>query len=232
MYFHERRSKTLLCGLLFYFSLTRAQDTPLQSIFSLSIFSSQKPCAQACFINGPIDGCFADAVGDALMCVNDDECGLGTRGLAPNSCYCRTDLQSVAESFLTSCVGSACTVGDSSVDISSAGSIYGYYCSSLGFLVSAASTTTRETSQATTTTRETSQATITAYVTVYRSSATSSVGLAPSTAVKLWGLLSFVLVHISDVPCAGPCPCLYSFNIRLFIRAVSANTFLLQSLIL
>jgi hypothetical protein len=187
MYFHDRRLKSLLYGLLFYFSLTRAQDTLVQTIFSLDIFSSQKPCAQNCFTTGPgfVGGCFADIVGDALGCVNDDACGLGSSGLAPNDCYCRTDLQSVAESFLTACVKSACTVGDSSIDISSAGSIYDYYCSSLGFPVSVSASTTQESSQATTT----------VYVTVYRSSATSD-GMSPSTAIKLWGLLFFVLVYI------------------------------------
>jgi len=151
MYFHDRRLKTLLYGLLFYLTLIRAQETLPQTIFSLDIFSSQKPCAQACFTTGPIGGCFADVVGDALGCVNDDSCGLGSRGLAPNDCYCRTDLQSVAESFITSCVKNACTVGDSLIDISSAGSIYDYYCSSQGFPVNGAATTTEESSQATTT---------------------------------------------------------------------------------
>jgi hypothetical protein len=216
MHFHDRRPKTLLYGLLFYLSLTRAQETLPQTIFSLDIFSSQKPCAQACFTTGPIGGCFADVVGDALGCVNDDSCGLGSRGLAPNDCYCRTDLQSVAESFLTSCVKSACTVGDSFIDISSAGSIYDYYCSSQGFPINGAATTTEESSQATTT----------VYVTVYRSSATSSDGIAHSIAAKFWGLLSFILVYISDVSY------LYSLKIRLFIRVVRANTFPPQSLIL
>jgi hypothetical protein len=204
MYFHDRRLKTLLYGLLFYLTLIRAQETLPQTIFSLDIFSSQKPCAQACFTTGIIGGCFGDIVGDALGCVNDNSCGQGSRGLAPNDCYCRTDLQSVAESFLTSCVKNACTVGDSSIDISSAGSIYDLYCSSQGFPTNGAATTTEESSQATTT----------VYVTVYRSSATSSDGIAPSTAAKFWGLLSFILVHISDVSC------LYSLKIRLFIRVV------------
>ena len=187
MYFHDRRPKTLLCGLLFHLSIARAQENLPQSIFSLDVFSSQKPCAQACFTTGVLAGCFGDIVGDAIGCVNDNACGLGTRGLAPNNCYCRTDLQPVAESFLTSCVKSACTVGDASIDISNAGSIYDYYCSSQGFPVSVAATTTQESSQATTT----------VYVTVYRSSGVRSGGLAYSTAAKICGLFSF-LVYILD----------------------------------
>ncbi|PMD49106.1 uncharacterized protein K444DRAFT_671109 [Hyaloscypha bicolor E] len=150
MYFHRQRLITGLYGLLFCLSLTRAQDTLPQTIFSLPNFSSQKPCAQACFTTGPIGGCFQDMVGDALGCVNDNECGLGSRGLAPNNCYCRTDFQSIAESFLTSCVKSGCTVGDSSIDISSAGSIYIDYCSSQGFPVNVPASTTHN-PQATTT---------------------------------------------------------------------------------
>jgi len=151
MYFHYRCPKTRFSVLLSYFSITLAQVTELQTIFSLDAFSSQKPCAQDCFTSGPIGGCFVDVVGDALGCVNDNVCGLGSSGLASNNCYCRTDLQSVAESFLTSCVRSACTAGDSSIDISSAGSIYGYYCSSQGYPAKVTATTTQESSQAKTT---------------------------------------------------------------------------------
>jgi hypothetical protein len=150
MYFHDRRLTYRLYGLLFYLSLTRAQDTLPQTIFSLDIFSSQKPCAQACFTTGQLGYCFEDMVGDALGCVTDNACGLGSRGLAPNNCYCRTDLQPMAESFLTSCVKSGCTVGDSSIDISSAGSIYIDYCSSQGYPVSFSASTTQN-PQATTT---------------------------------------------------------------------------------
>ncbi|KAI9856364.1 MAG: hypothetical protein M1813_009115 [Trichoglossum hirsutum] len=63
---------------------------------------------------------------------------------SPNNCYCRNDLQSAAKSYLTACVKSGCTVGYSSIDISSAGSIYDYYCSSLGFPVNIPATTTQK----------------------------------------------------------------------------------------
>jgi hypothetical protein len=192
MYLQDRRPIALLYGLLSYLSLIRAQPTDVQTIFSLDIFSSQKPCAQDCFTEGPgfVGGCFEDLVGNAIGCVPPGgECGLGSSALAPNSCYCRTDLQRAAESFLTACVKSACTVGDSSIDISSAGSIYEYYCTSLGYPLNVPATTTQENQQATTT----------VYVTVSCFSANSN-GIGPSTAVLLCGLLSFVLVYISGVP--------------------------------
>jgi hypothetical protein len=140
MYFYNRRLTTLLYGL-FCLAFTRAQNTQLQTIFSLAIYSSQKPCAQGCFIRG--DDCFQDIVGDAIGCVNDNVCGLGSSALAPIECYCRTDLQAVAESFLASCVKNACTVGDSSIDISSAGSIYSSYCSA-ALAASVPATTTQD----------------------------------------------------------------------------------------
>jgi hypothetical protein len=149
-----------------FLSLTLAQNAAFQTIFSLSIYSSQKPCAQSCFTNGigngNVDGCFGDHVGNAIGCANDGLCGQGSSALAPNDCYCRTDLQSVAKSYLTSCVKAGCTVGDSSIDIASAGSIYDYYCSSLGFPVNLPASTTAQSG---------TQATKTAYVTLHRSSA-------------------------------------------------------------
>lgn len=139
MHLQDRRPIALLCGLLFYFSLILAQNTDLQTIFSLNIFSSQKPCAQNCFTGGPgyVGGCFEDLVGNAIRCVSDNHSGLGSSALAPNFCFCRSDLQKAADSSLTACVKSGCTIGHSSIDISSAGSIYDYYYKSLGTLSTA-----------------------------------------------------------------------------------------------
>lgn len=147
MYFCDRCPKILVSELLFYLSLTLAQNTAPQTLSSLSIFSSQKPCAQSCFIVNDF-GCLIDNIGIAVGCVPDGGC---QRAAASNNCYCRTDLQSVAESYLTSCVQNSCTVGDSSIDMSSAGSIYNYYCSSQGFPVNVLATTTQEGTQATAT---------------------------------------------------------------------------------
>lgn len=183
MYFLNRCRKILVSIPLFFLSLTLAQNTAFQTIYSLDFYSSQKPCAQQCFINTGL-GCHVDTVASAIGCeYNACSANYG----APNNCYCRIDLQSVAESFLTSCVKSACTVGDSSIDISSAGSIYNYYCSSLGF---------PSTVPATTTTPGGAQATTTVYVTVYHSSGVLIGGLAYSNIKKIWGLLLIIWVHI------------------------------------
>jgi len=189
MYFYNRRLSTFLYGLLFCLDLTRAQNTQLQTIFSLDIYSSQKPCAQGCFIRGGY--CFQDIVGDAIGCVDDNVCGLGSSGLAVNECYCRTDLQAVAESFLTACVKSACTVGDSSIDISSAGSIYNSYCSAALATSVPAATTQEGTSGQPVTTMY-----VTTTVYLYRSCGISAAGLGYSMAWKIWELF-FFLVYIS-----------------------------------
>jgi hypothetical protein len=141
---------SLVCVLLFFVSVIVGQDTSLQTIYSLDIFSSQKPCARSCFWQNYL-GCQIDGVASKIGC-GYNYCNQNTELVgAQNSCYCRTDLQPAAEAYITSCVKSACTVGDSSIDISSAGSIYNYYCSSKGFLVNVPATTTQGGSQATTT---------------------------------------------------------------------------------
>lgn len=139
MHFLNRYRMILVSIPLFLLSLTLAQNTAFQTIYSLDIYSSQKPCAQQCFIYTGL-GCHIDVVASAIGCeYNQCSANYG----APNNCYCRTDLQSGAESYITSCVKAGCTVGDSSIDISSAGSIYNYYCSSLGFPINVPTTTTQ-----------------------------------------------------------------------------------------
>jgi hypothetical protein len=96
-------------------------------------------------------------------------------------------LQSVAEAYIIDCVKSKCTIGDSSIDISSAGSIYNYYCSSKGFPANVPATTTQAGAQATTT----------VYVTVCSSSGVSTGGLAYSTVGKIWGLFFVFLVYLT-----------------------------------
>jgi hypothetical protein len=210
MYFHDRFLKTLVTVLLFCLAPAIAQSTALQTINSLEVFSSQKPCAQACFSANNGYNCQEDVLASVIGCQNS--CNTN----APNYCYCRTDLQSVAESYLTSCVRSACTVGDSSIDISSAGSIYSYYCSSIGFPAPVPATTTRDSAAATTTpdsaaatttqdgaaattTQDGAAATTTAYVTVYSSNGAPSAGLAYSTVANICVLFSLISVHIFDV---------------------------------
>ena len=181
MYFPDSCLRNHISVLLFFFLLTRAQDTAPQTIFNLDIFSSQKPCAQWC-LAGNFGGCHIDYVGNAIGCQSSNCVG------ALDNCYCRVDLQSAAESYITACVKTSCTVGDSSIDISSAGSIYNSYCSSKGFPVNAPAATTQAGAQATTT----------VYVTVYRSSGVAAGGLAYSRVGKSL-VLFFLLVYLSDL---------------------------------
>lgn len=183
MHFPDPPPAYQLSIILSFLTLTLAQDTTPQTIYSLSAFTMQKPCAQDCFTFSQL-GCISDVLAGAIGCQNN-YCSANFG--APDNCYCRTDLQSAAESFLTSCVSKSCTVGDSSIDVSSAGSIYENYCSSKGFPVAAAATTTPAASV---------QAATTVYVTVYRSSGLSTSQSAYSAMVwNIWRLY-FCLLYI------------------------------------
>jgi len=91
--------------------------------------TNHPPGAQSCFAYN-FAGCSTDALGGALGC-HAPLCS--PQWAATNNCYCRTDLQSVATSYLSSCVDKGCTVGDFSIDVSSAISIYDSYCQGNGF---------------------------------------------------------------------------------------------------
>lgn len=104
--------------------------TITQDIYTLSAFPLQKPCAQSCFV---VTGfCPNDVLGGEIGCNLHTNCD-GSNWQATNDCYCRTDLQQPAQSYLTSCVEEWCTVGDSKIDASSAGSIYAQYCAEKGY---------------------------------------------------------------------------------------------------
>jgi hypothetical protein len=111
--------------------LTNAQvGTITQDIYTLSAFSLQKPCAQSCFV---VTGfCPYDVLGSDIGCKSQTNCD-GNNWQATNDCYCRTDLQQPAQEYLTSCVEEGCTVGNSEIDASSAGSIYAQYCAEKGY---------------------------------------------------------------------------------------------------
>jgi hypothetical protein len=111
--------------------LTHTQvGTITQDIYILSAFPLQKPCAQSCFV---VTGfCPNDVLGSAIGCKSQTNCD-GNNWQATNDCYCRTDLQQPAQDYLTSCIEGLCTVGDSKIDASSAGSIYAQYCAEKGY---------------------------------------------------------------------------------------------------
>lgn len=86
-------------------------DQATISIYSVDGFVNQRACASNCF-----------------LAWNGDQIGLkfGCRGSPPqNYCYCREDLQSQAQTHLSTCVKSACS---NTVDMNSALSFYNSYC--------------------------------------------------------------------------------------------------------
>ncbi|KAK3324882.1 hypothetical protein B0H66DRAFT_106526 [Apodospora peruviana] len=81
--------------------------TDAVSIASVPAWRSLRSCAQGCiFCRGDSPELLAD--------------GLGCGGPWPNSCFCRTDLNSIATQFLSSCIHLRCTVGDARLDFTSA----------------------------------------------------------------------------------------------------------------
>ncbi|RLM00031.1 hypothetical protein CFD26_107873 [Aspergillus turcosus] len=104
-----------------------------QTLASLDAYSKQEPCATSCFYEYQ-GACSDDLVGSVLGCAQN------CISWASNDCYCRTDYQSIATSYLYTCVSKGCTRGDSSIDISSATSLYDSYCSNLGYVAAATTT--------------------------------------------------------------------------------------------
>ena len=134
--------------------ITQAQ-TAYQEIFTLDAFSLQQTCVQFCFTT-KLSGCTTDVLADAIGCAYS-ACGKPFQ--AVDDCYCRSDLQTAAESFLTSCIKTSCTVGDVSGNIASASSIYAGYCTSKGFTAALPAENTAETTSAGNTGGSTSPAT-------------------------------------------------------------------------
>ncbi|KFY96956.1 hypothetical protein V500_02249 [Pseudogymnoascus sp. VKM F-4518 (FW-2643)] len=64
-----------------------------------------------------------------------------------DDCYCRGDLQPVAHDLLSSCIDQLCSVGDNSVILATAASIYSGYCTARGLKASPAQNTADTTSQ-------------------------------------------------------------------------------------
>jgi hypothetical protein len=142
---------------------------PTQSLYSEDLFKQQRSCAQGCF------GCCSDNVAGDLSCPEP----------VLNSCYCRSDLQPVAVSYISSCVSSACS--SNTVDIQSATSLYQAYCVSNGYteITTSTSTYTPSTSQlqATTSTNDLAPTAGTSIVVVTQtlSSSPNPTSASPST---------------------------------------------------
>jgi len=127
-----------LLSFIYNFQLVLAQQTV--TITNEPAYSSLKICGQGCIFD--IYGCPKDVIGWDLGCI---ACTGNVNSVywAPESCYCRSDLQTVALSSLTSCIESACTEGDYTVDLSSASSLYAGYCTAAGYLQAASTASAR-----------------------------------------------------------------------------------------
>jgi hypothetical protein len=122
-------------------SFTRAQ-TAHQSIYTVDAFAAQPTCVQGCFTAGygPDIDCNTDVLGSLLGCPNTP---CVTAFAAVDSCYCRGDLQSAASKLLGACINEVCSVGDNSVNLATAVSIYSDYCHERGLTAAPASTTAK-----------------------------------------------------------------------------------------
>ena len=156
--------------LLLVPSLTNAQNTAHQTIFSPDSFRQMKPCAQSCIFYHNYDNCYKDIIASALQCPYWP-CTASDLVGANINCYCRPDNQVVARSHLTSCIKQGCTVGDVMVDVKIAVDMYNAYCTSNGEFATAPATTSATTTgvQTPTSNGEAAGRTSTVYVTVVSS---------------------------------------------------------------
>ncbi|KAH6714301.1 hypothetical protein BKA61DRAFT_735786 [Leptodontidium sp. MPI-SDFR-AT-0119] len=154
------RFHTSLVALL-YLPFVLSIDT-YETIASLDAYKSQRACGQACFWYVGAGAEAFDVLGITLGC---------TRPVR-DSCYCRTDVQAAAVTYLSTCISSQCSgPGVVANDISMATSIYDSYCQGKGY--------TADTSPASVTATTTSgSGSTTVTKTVYTSLPTS--GAAPS----------------------------------------------------
>ena len=115
--------------LLILLTPSASSDNP-ETIASLEAYKLQHDCAQGCFWYSIGNGENSDGIADAISCQHPVNVG------ALDSCFCRLDLQSVAETYLSTCISVACSYGGGAVtvDISSAVSIYDNYCSAKGYV--------------------------------------------------------------------------------------------------
>jgi hypothetical protein len=119
--------------------------TVTQEITKLPDFALQKQCAQECFVFAN-EYCPLDMLGMNVGCVEMQCDSTNKKWQARNDCYCRPDNQQPAQEYLDSCIQKSCSIGDASVDASSATSIYLHYCEEKGYAV-----TTPASNEATTT---------------------------------------------------------------------------------
>ena len=125
-----------------FLGFTRAQ-TAYESIYTLDAFDVQQTCVQSCFIQGYANiQCYTDVLGSMLGCPNSP---CSSTFAAMDGCYCRGDLQPAAHDLLSACIDELCSVGDKSVILATAASIYSGYCTSRGLKAAAPAQNTADT---------------------------------------------------------------------------------------
>ncbi|KAL6706651.1 hypothetical protein ACN47E_005193 [Coniothyrium glycines] len=132
-------TKLYLIHVILHISVVFAQNPSLgtitQDISTFAVYSQQKNCAISCFKTGGVL-CPFDALGHAIGCAQSGLCD--SKGWqARNDCYCSPGLIQTAQEYLEACVSASCSVGDVSVDVSSATSIYSRYCAEKGYVAAA-----------------------------------------------------------------------------------------------
>jgi hypothetical protein len=90
------------------------------TITAFSDYQSQRTCVQSCYFLAVYGG--GDLVANALKCPEPNVWAL-------NNCWCRSDLQSIAVSYLFSCANAGCS--SNSVDVNAATSLYTAYCAQM-----------------------------------------------------------------------------------------------------
>lgn len=118
------------------------------TITNAPVYSSQRPCAQDCFVYGYYTG--PDKLASAIGCEYHNP---------QNECFCRLDLQPNAEAYLRSCVDDGCNLN--TLDTNSALSIYDAYCTGAGYIRKTPTTTTAGTDAICSTVTATVTATVT-----------------------------------------------------------------------
>ncbi|KAI0393016.1 hypothetical protein F5Y17DRAFT_434280 [Xylariaceae sp. FL0594] len=116
----------LLCTTLLILLRPAASDPA--TITNAAVYSSQRPCAQDCFVYGFYTG--PDKLASAIGCEYRNP---------QNECFCRGDLQPKADAYLRNCVDRGCN--QNTLDTDSALSIYDAYCTGAGYLRTTPATT-------------------------------------------------------------------------------------------
>lgn len=114
-----KQSHPILIFLLstsLFFSPALSQASATVSIYNNPAFKSQRLCALECILCELGTYGQHDCLAVALSCNSSP---------LQNNCYCRSDLQPAAVSYVASCVSAACS---NTVDVDNAVGIYTQYC--------------------------------------------------------------------------------------------------------